>query len=178
MSADTANPPLLGYSDVMSVCPGGTIAFKVSSAASAPFSARLLRSISADPNPAGPGIIEEDASKYFAPSSFPSQHQPFYPGSYGRAAEAVALSARRELRFQATLFPTRACAHPQTILSVGGLDLALDGTLRLALRRDGETIATGPQLKLREWAQVAASIAPGEITLSCTQLSTGKTFFY
>jgi N,N-dimethylformamidase len=50
--------PLTGYADRFSVAPGETIAFKVSSAAALPYQARLVRLISGDPNPAGPGIKE------------------------------------------------------------------------------------------------------------------------
>ena len=48
--------PLTGYADRFSVAPGETIEFKVSSAAAEPYEARLVRVISGDPNPAGPGI--------------------------------------------------------------------------------------------------------------------------
>ena len=51
--------PLAGYADRMSVRPGETIAFKVSSADDLGYSARLVRVISADANPAGPGVVEE-----------------------------------------------------------------------------------------------------------------------
>ena len=60
--------PLIGYSDKLSVRQGETISFKVSSTLNKPFSASLKRSISADPNPKGVGIIEKDASKYFKKS--------------------------------------------------------------------------------------------------------------
>ena len=51
--------PLIGYADRWSVRPGDTIEFKVSSRSAEPYRARLVRVISADPNPAGPGIKEE-----------------------------------------------------------------------------------------------------------------------
>lgn len=50
--------PLTGYADRLSVAPGETIAFEVSSTARAPYRARLVRVICGDPNPAGPGIQE------------------------------------------------------------------------------------------------------------------------
>ena len=173
MRAQKTNPPLLGYSDVMSVRPGGSIAFKVSSAAAAPFSARLVRSISADPNPEGPGIIEEDASEFFTHSEFPSREQPFYPGSYGRGLEPLELVAEQELRLEATVYPTRDSGVEQTILSVGDLSVTLDGRMRVTLRRAGHTISKGPHLKLREWVRVVASITPGLVTVFCADPLSG-----
>ena len=51
--------PLIGYADRWSARPGETVAFKVSSRSAEPYRARMVRVISADPNPAGPGIKEE-----------------------------------------------------------------------------------------------------------------------
>ena len=50
--------PITAYADRYSVAPGQTIAFKVSSAAAEDYEARLVRVISGDPNPDGPGIRE------------------------------------------------------------------------------------------------------------------------
>jgi N,N-dimethylformamidase len=58
--------PLAGYADRFSVAPGETIAFKVSSALAGTYQARLVRVISGDPNPAGPGIRERDVPAPFA----------------------------------------------------------------------------------------------------------------
>ena len=49
---------LIGYTDKLSGRAGDTINFKVSSQLDAPVEARLLRSICADANPAGMGIVE------------------------------------------------------------------------------------------------------------------------
>ena len=48
--------PLVGYTDRFSAAPGQEIAFKVSSAAAAPYRATLVRVVHTDPNPAGPGL--------------------------------------------------------------------------------------------------------------------------
>jgi len=72
---------LLGYCDRLSGRPGDVIAFNVSSTHQANFDAKLVRVISADPNPEGAGIVEEDVAVSFA-GSYPSREQPFYPGSY------------------------------------------------------------------------------------------------
>jgi len=60
VQADAPQPiPLLGYTDKLSVRAGDTVGFKVSSLSDNPYSAELVRVICADPNPDGPGIIEE-----------------------------------------------------------------------------------------------------------------------
>ena len=72
---------LVGYADKLSGRPGDVIGFKVSSQLSEPYEARLVRVISADPNPDGPGMIEEAVEADFA-GSHASRAQPFLPGSY------------------------------------------------------------------------------------------------
>ena len=52
--------PLIGYAEKLSGRTGDTIEFKVSSASQEPFHANLVRIICTDPNPAGPGLIEEE----------------------------------------------------------------------------------------------------------------------
>ena len=51
--------PLIGYADKLSVRAGETIRFHVACASGKPVTSKLVRVICADPNPAGPGIIEE-----------------------------------------------------------------------------------------------------------------------
>ena len=86
--------PLTGYTDRLSARPGEEIEFKVSSTGGGRYRARLARSICADPNPAGAGITEEDASAWFAPRELPARHQPFFPGSYGYSDAAITLPAQ------------------------------------------------------------------------------------
>ena len=71
---------LAGYSDKLSVREGDKIQFYVSSYAKSNFTASVFRSICADPNPDGPGIIEEDASTFFPKTSYPSRVQDINPG--------------------------------------------------------------------------------------------------
>ena len=84
--------PLLGYSDKLSLRPNEIISFKVSSTLKSSFIAYLKRSISADPNPKGIGIIEEDASKFFKTTSFKSRKQNFNPGSYALSEKSLKIS--------------------------------------------------------------------------------------
>ncbi len=89
--------PLIGYSDKISLRSEEIISFKVSSTLKTPFTATLKRSISADPNPLGIGIIEEDASKYFKTAKFKSRTQDFNPGSYAITTKSFKINIKNEL---------------------------------------------------------------------------------
>ncbi len=158
--------PLTGYVEQLSARPGEVLEFKVSSLSDAPVTARLVRSISADPNPDGPGIVEEDASAFFAPHVFPSVHRPFFPGSYGIATDAVSASAGAELAFSAHVFPTQRCDHVQTVIGCGEFDLCLDAEGAACLRVGTVTATTRAPLKLRQWHRIEARIANGQITVT------------
>ena len=164
------NPPLLGYSDKLSARPGDTVSFKVSSASAAPFTARLVRSISADPNPAGQGIVEEDASTYFKTRTVPSVDRPFFAGSYGVADTEIALPSNAVVTISAIIFPTSRSDMHQTVLSVGTLDLHIDPTGAVALRVDGQSVSTGHPLNLRQWYRIEARMQAGGVTIVQTLL--------
>ena len=77
--------PITGYPDRYSVAPGETISFKVSSTAAGPFEARLVRVISGDPNPEGPGMHEVPVDAAFA-GRYPSRVQAIHNGSCARVS--------------------------------------------------------------------------------------------
>ena len=58
---------LIGYTNRLSARPGETIDFKVSCKTRTSVKARLFRSISADANPSGMGIVETCCDDFFAP---------------------------------------------------------------------------------------------------------------
>ena len=98
--------PLIGYSDKLSVRTGETISFKVSSTLKKPYSTSLKRSISADPNPKGIGIIEKDASKYYKKSTYKSRKQTFNPGSYAISKNPINITIKKNLTLSVIIFPT------------------------------------------------------------------------
>ncbi|WP_300549142.1 N,N-dimethylformamidase beta subunit family domain-containing protein [Roseovarius sp.] len=164
----TTNPqdlPLLGYVDRLSARPGETLAFKVSSTAAQPFTARLVRSISADPNPEGAGIVEEDACAFFATQSFPSVHRPFAAGSYGIAKGELRADPEASITLSATVYPTLITGTVQTVLGFGPYDLRLDETGAASLCVEGRVITTGQPLKLRKWARIEARVTKDAIIL-------------
>jgi N,N-dimethylformamidase len=174
--------PLIGYADRLSGRPGDSIAFKVSSLLPESFDARLVRVISADPNPSGPGIIEEETASDFA-RSYPSREQAFYPGSYGRVKPGNAVSAPQSFTAVATIWPTLPGKGEQAVLSwndadaSGGFALLLDATGCPAVRiADAEgkpvTLSTGQAVKNRAWIRVWASFnaASGQLLIACEPL--------
>lgn len=165
MRARRPIPQLLGYADSLSARPGQTLAFKVSSLSDSPFTARLVRSISADPNPAGLGIVEEDASSYFQPRTVMSVEQAFYPGSYGLAKAAVSASADADLEVSVLVFPTLRSDQRQTLLSFGDFDLHIDAAGAAALSVGAQVVSAATPLPLRQWRRIEARIRDGIATV-------------
>ena len=62
--------PLVGYSDKLSGRPGDRINFMVSSEHKGDFTAELFRSISADPNPQGLGVVEQSCDEFLQKNLF------------------------------------------------------------------------------------------------------------
>ena len=117
---------IAGYSDRLSVRPGETIRFAVSSLADTNYQATLFRSISSDPNPGGPGIVELSADEYFKPVKLPSRHQSIKPGSYGETAKPLAITFTHSMKLSVGVFSTLLTDHLQTIVSWGPLRITLD----------------------------------------------------
>jgi N,N-dimethylformamidase len=170
--------PITGYADRFSVAPGETIAFKVSSASASTYQARLVRLISGDPNPAGPGIKEEPVSAPLA-ASYPSRVQPVPLGSYLRVPDAPALRRLASFTLVATIWPTLPGQGRQGIIARhdprtgGGLALFLDERGAGALVGDGggrvATVHVGKALLARTWYRVWATYDATTQTLAVGQ---------
>ena len=152
---------LTGYADRISVRAGETIAFKISSGGSGPFSASLVRIICGDPNPAGPGPTFEDHSDSFA-GHYPSRAQHAWPGSYAIVEAARDGTLPPALAVEALIWPTLPTDGPQTVLS--RRDPKTGAGFALVLTPDGMTlevgeakIAVGKPLRARAWYRVWAS---------------------
>jgi len=163
---------LLGYCDRLSGRPGDTIEFKVSSISAEPFTAQLYRSISADPNPAGPGIIER-AVPSAMDGSYPSRLQPFHPGSYAIAGAALPSSAEGGFRLSALIWPTlpqkgKQVRGGQAILSCGDITLMIDESGAIAGQAGERRVCSSEPLKTRAWYRVSLSYdaASGALTVS------------
>jgi len=169
--------PLTGYADRFSVAPGETIAFKVSSALAGPYRARLVRVISGDPNPAGPGIRERDVAAPFE-GSYPSRVQPVPLGSYARVADTPALQGLASFTAVATIWPTTPAKGRQGIIAKrdaatgAGFALWIDARGAGASIGDGRGAAeveVGKHLRERAWYRVSMAYDAASGTLSVRQ---------
>ena len=163
--------PITGYPDRYSVAPGETIAFKVSSAVQAPYEARLVRVISGDPNPDGPGMREEPVEAAFA-GSYPSRVQPIHNGSWARVSAAAPLDALQSFTVTATVWPTLPCLGRRQVL-VSRLDAATGAGFTLEIDAEGSVTATlcdgntsatarvGKAMRARAWYRVFLSYDAG-----------------
>jgi N,N-dimethylformamidase len=89
MAITAAELPITGYLDRLSRRPGERLAVKVSLRDAGRYRAKLERVVSADPNPAGPGLQFEDLSNRFD-REFTGQRQPMRLGSHGIVKPAPA----------------------------------------------------------------------------------------
>ena len=151
--------PLLGYADKLSVRQGETVSFKVSSTSKKTFKAFLKRSISADPNPKGIGIIEKDASKYFKTSSYKSRVQTFNPGSYAITKNSVKISIKKNLTFSVIIFPTLSSTKEQIILALDNLEIYINSNGSSAVRVGDNSISIKEPLILRSWYKIEVKIS-------------------
>ncbi|MDA0220060.1 MAG: N,N-dimethylformamidase [Proteobacteria bacterium] len=106
-----------GYADNISVEPGGTIRFMVScDEGPDSFRAGLVRLISGDDQPGGPGYRDEPLD-VAANGSYPARHQPVYPGSYGMLAHHPAFDSIESFTLQVLFWPTTPQAPWKSIVS-------------------------------------------------------------
>lgn len=163
---------ILGYSDRFSIAAGDGIRFFVSSEMAESYTAQLVRVISGDTNPAGPGYREEIV---------PSAMDGIYPGRKqviraGSCAAVPALPALESFAIDFAIWPTMPAKPGQILVSLWrdghGFALLLDGKAGLTLRLgDGartETIRLGKPVLDRHWYRVTASFdaATGQVTLT------------
>ena len=167
---------IAGYSDKLSARPGETVTFFVSSHAREAFKATLHRSISADPNPDGPGIIEDDASTYFNPSWFASRYQGFTPGSFAQSTADLQADIKSDLMIKLWFMPKVLVAADQTLLAWGTVSIILDQqgmiTAKLA---DGISVSTSVAIKCNHWHSLEFKVAAsGVVALDVKSMMTAK----
>lgn len=161
MSADASTIHVIGYSDRLSVRPGETIAFKVSSHSDNKFQTRLTRLVSADPNPAAGGIAEIGGEQWWQPQPFNSRVQPFFPGSYAVSDSPLNIGDVATLVFSVNIFATLRKQSEQIILSIASIALGIDTNGKVFLQCSGARITQNATLPLRQWMRL-------EIWINCT----------
>ena len=157
-------PPLIAYTDRWSVRAGGSIEVKVS-CSSANYRADLVRIRSADPNPAGPGMLFDDVPAAFE-GSYPGRSQEIHCGSHGvvsLAQPALPQDWTLSVRVQPWLLDGR----PQAVLSwIGGKGLSLYATASGAELRVGEAVCrVAASMLERRWYELRVICAGGSLRL-------------
>ncbi len=155
---------LLGYSDEISVQPGQTIGFKVSSEDEGTFHLEIVRIRCGDDSPEGPGLKQTTVETEIN-GDYPARFQATQVGSFIEVdrEESFALES---FTLQAMIWPTLLEKEEQTVMgawdSANGSGYALtirDGEAALAIG-DGERpaiLTSGARMHERRWYFVAAT---------------------
>jgi len=165
-----ANPelPVTGYLDRFSHRPSETFSCFVSVASGGAYRARLVRVISGDPNPAGPGLRFADCSDRFD-QTFAGGRQPIALGSYGIVEYGPPCDAAAARTWTALICPG-IVDRAQAVLSEGPIVLGIgpDGACHGAL-------AVGARMRKGAWYRIWLSMRPdtGEVVLGQQRLDNG-----
>lgn len=152
--------PITGYLDRISARPGGAIEVKVSAQAAGQYHSDVVRIVSGDPNPDGPGLIYDQQP--FGQGAHPARAQPVDRGSYAQVADAPAMTGPVRL-FAAHIQPWLLRDHPSVIAAaetadgVGWRLEITESTLAFRYRpADGgtHTVVLDCPLRLERWARV------------------------
>ena len=158
---------IAGYADRVSVTPGETINFMVSSEAPS-YKCDIVRLICGDENPDGPGV-KEQVVRTSASGTYKGRKQVCYDGSFMEVPAHPAIQGLESFTFQAFIWPTTPDRGTQALISnwrdrdKAGAALIItkqDGSLALCLGDgDGniEVTATNRPLIPHQWYFVAAT---------------------
>jgi len=162
--------PVTGYLDRFSRRPGESLAAQVSVPSGQSCRAQLMRVISGDPNPAGPGLRFEDLSARFD-ITFPGRHQPIHAGSCAvvpAGPHRATGAATWTVLVWAAALPgeTAALLSEEQDGTRVTLGLGPQGAVaRLARGGTVREVAAGAPLKARGWYRLWLSLAPEEDAL-------------
>ena len=148
--------PLIGYTNALSFRPGETVEVKVSSTLNQSYRAELVRIISGDPNPEGPGMVFEPVASEFE-GKYPSRPQTTHLGSYMAAMVTGPLPSAFIL--SATIWTTTPNKPGQGLLTLTNSEGA--AILSLEIGPEGlscEGVSTGTKLERWQWYHLTAEI--------------------
>lgn len=152
-----AELPITGYLDRFSHRPGETFSAFVSVPGGGRYRARLVRVLSGDPNPAGPGVHFEDLSSRFD-QTFEGRRQVIRRGSYGVVASGPTRDAKAACTWTVLVRP--GVVDPGQVLIADG-DVALVIGANGATGRVGAVeVATGEAMQAARWYRVWLSADP------------------
>jgi N,N-dimethylformamidase len=162
--------PITGYLDRFSHRPGESFSAFVSVRDGGPYRTRLVRVLSGDPNPNGPGVRFEDLSHRFDEAR-PGRRQAIHLGSYGtvrsgplrdaNAACTWTVMVRAGLGKAGEVLMAEASADASTVLMIG----ANGATARISSAGGTIELAAGEPMRPARWYRVwlAADPAGGRI---------------
>src|SRR6516225_5221356 len=162
----TKTLPITGYLDRFSHRPGETFTAYISVADGGSYRAHLVRVLSADPNPDGPGMRFEDLSDRFD-RSFTGRHQPIHLGSYGIADRSPLRGSGSACTWTVLVRP--GLAEPGEVLFA---EQAHDTAITLLIGTRGVTaritsagttveLATGSPMRAHSWYRAWLAVDPG-----------------
>ena len=167
---------LIGYSDPLSVAPGETVSFKVSSVVYR-YQADIVRLVHGDESPAGPGFKESLIATAVS-GDYQGRIQQIRPGSYAYVEHDSRLNVPSGFTIQCWIFPTSPNQGRQGLITKmssgeeGFYALLIDDSGCVALEvGDGMgatgRVESGKMLTPREWHFVVGSFDPqaGELRL-------------
>lgn len=169
--------PLIGYTNKLSARPGDVVEVKVSSSGDAPYHASLVRIISGDPNPDGPGVVLEPVATGFE-GDYPSRRQSVALGSHMTAKLKAPLPAN--LRLSVTIWPTLPDKPSQGVVTLldqnGAAVLGLQiGPAGAEVTAGGSVIATDNRPLLeRRWYRLEVSLDPSAGKMVLTRKMLGE----
>ena len=173
---------LAAYTNRLSGRPGDTIRFHVSSLIeNSNIKAKLTRCICADPNPEGPGRMEEDASEWFPPREFVGRHQQINSGSYARSQDVINVpTGIASVSVEVWMFPTQHVASHnggdddhspelQCVWSWGKLGLYLKPNGCILVCNGEDTLVTSEESQLAsdKWYHCKVTIDGGSSGCRC-----------
>ncbi|MER8722182.1 hypothetical protein NKH64_28130 [Mesorhizobium sp. M0999] len=170
---------LIGYTNRLSARAGETIEVKVSSDFSNDYAADLVRIISADPNPEGPGIDVRRVPANFE-GTYTSVAKPTRPGSYGivpLGGLEITADATFSIRFQ----PRLLRESPQVLFSFipesgGAVSISIQKR-GLKLETTAETRAVSFAFEIGRWYELRLAIAGRRLRLVAYAVQTGSRCF-
>jgi N,N-dimethylformamidase len=157
--------PITGYLDRFSHRPGETFAAYVSARDGGACRARLVRVLSCDPNPDGPGVRFEDLSHVFD-RSFAGYRQPIHHGSYGIVDAGHARRAGSACTWTVLVRPGVVDAGQVLLAEEAGdtavvLLIGLHGaSARITSGGATTEIATGTAMQAARWYRVWVAADP------------------
>ena len=157
--------PVTGYFDRFSCRPGGSLGVHVSLRDGGDYRARLVRVISGDPNPAGPGMRFVDLSSRFD-RTIQGRRQAVHAGSYGRAPaprrDRAAACTWSVMLWTAAPPQSAAVLHEQAGAERVTISVASSGvSAELAWDGGAVSLATTSPIRARRWYRVWLAIDPG-----------------